>query len=169
MNCSLSTVAARISAAIALLVAAIATSYFWVAAVPLFIAAGFVATVSFVLIPAIKNALVAYSECRGPSESCSIALGIGTLGQAAATLSLVSFLAAGVMQVAALGFLYSWVLAWLGVSLQVAVAAMVKSGQFSCAITVLILLGVLSNAWSYKDCRDKQETGPGNRSETVLE
>lgn len=38
MNCSLSTVAGLISAAIALLVAAIAISYFWVAAVPLFIA-----------------------------------------------------------------------------------------------------------------------------------
>ena len=45
MNCSLNTIAALISTAIALLLAAIAISYFWVAAVPLFIAAGLVASV----------------------------------------------------------------------------------------------------------------------------
>ena len=39
MNCSLSTVYGLISAAIALLLAAIVISFFWVAAVPLFIAA----------------------------------------------------------------------------------------------------------------------------------
>src|SRR5438477_10947044 len=132
MNCSLSTVAGLISAAIALLLAAIVISYFWVAAVPLFIAAGLVASVSFGLIPAIKNALVAYAQCRGASDKCSISLGIDTLGQAAATLSLISFLAAAIMEVAALAFLYSWFLAWLGVSIQVAVAFMVKNGQYSC-------------------------------------
>jgi hypothetical protein len=87
MNCSLNTAAGLISAAIALLLAAIAISYLWVAAVPLFIAAGLVASVSFGLIPAIKNALVDYAQCRGASDKCSIALGINTLGQAAATLS----------------------------------------------------------------------------------
>lgn len=169
MNCSLSTVAGLISAAIALLVAAIAISYFWVAAVPLFIAAGLVASVSFGLIPAIKNALAAYAQCRGASGKCSISLGINTLGQAAATLSLISFLAAAIMEVAALAFLYSWFLAWLGVSIQVAVAFMVTSGQFSCAITVLILLGVLSNAWSYKNCMDQQGSGSVGGSGTILE
>jgi hypothetical protein len=169
MNCSLSTVAGLISAAIALLVAAIAISYFWVAAVPLFIAAGFVASVSFGLIPAIKNALNAYAQCRGESGKCSISLGINTLGQAAATLSLISFLAAAIMEVAALAFLYSWFLAWLGVSIQVAVAFMVTSGQFSCAITVLILLGVLSNAWAYKNCMDQQGSGSVGGSGTILE
>lgn len=161
MNCSLNTVAGLISAAIALLLAAIVISYFWVAAVPLFIAAGLVASVSFGLIPAIKNALVAYAQCRGSSDKCSISLGINNLGQAAATLSLISFLVAAVMEVAALAFLYSWFLAWLGVSIQVAVAFMVKSGQFSCAITILILLGVLSNAWSFKNCMDQQGSGSG--------
>ncbi len=159
MNCSLNTVAGLISAAIALLLAAIVISYFWVAALPLFIAAGFVASVSFGFIPAIKNALLAYAQCRGSSDTCSISLGINNLGQAAATLSLIAFLAAAVMEVAALAFLYSWFLAWLGVSIQVAVAFMVKSGQFSCAITVLILLGVLSNAWSFKNCMDQQGSG----------
>jgi len=65
------------------------------------------------------------------------------------------------MEVAALAFLYSWILSWLGVSLQVAVAFMVKSGQFACAIAILILLGALSNAWSYKSCMDQQGAGGG--------
>jgi hypothetical protein len=155
MNCSLNTLATLISIAIAMLLAAIVVSYLWVAAVPLFIAAGLVAGVSFGIIPAIKNALNDYTACRGPSDTCSISLGINTLGQVAATLSLISFLAAAVMEVAALAFLYSWFLAWLGVSIQVAVAYMVKSGQFSCAIAILILLGVLTNAWSYKSCMDQ--------------
>lgn len=161
MNCSLTTVAALIAAAIALLAVAIVISYLWVAAIPLFIAAGLVAGVSFGLIPAIKNALSAYTQCRGTSGKCTISLAINTLGQAAAVLSLISFVAAAVMEVAALAFLYSWFLAWLGVSLQVAVAAMVKAGQFSCAITILILLGVLSNAWAFKKCMDQQGSGTG--------
>jgi hypothetical protein len=169
VNCSFSTIAGLISAAIALLVAAIAISYFWVAAVPLFIAAALVASVAYGLIPGIKNALAAYAQCRGESGKCSISLGINTLGQAAGTLSLISFLAAGVMEVAALAFLYSWFLAWLGVSIQVAVAYMVTSGQFSCAITVLILLGVLANAWAYKNCMDKQGSLPVGGSGTILQ
>ena len=169
MNCSLNSIAGLISAAIALLVAAIAISYFWVAAVPLFIAAGLVASVSFALIPAIKNALLAYAQCRGASETCPLSLTIGSLGQAAAILSLVSFLAAAVMEVAALAFLYSWLLAWLGVSMQAAVALLVKSGQYSCAITILILLGVLANAWSYKNCMDQQGGGSGSDPVILLE
>lgn len=165
MNCSLNTIAALISTAIALLLAAIAISYFWVAAVPLFIAAGLVASVSFGFIPAIKNALVAYAQCRGTSGKCTISPSLNTLGQAAAVLSLISFAAAAIMEVAALAFLYSWFLAWLGVSIQVAVAYMVQAGQFSCAITILILLGVLSNAWAFKNCMDQQ----GGSTGVVLE
>src|SRR5262245_2704220 len=84
MKCSLNSVAALIATAIASLSAAIALANLWVAAAPLFGAAALVATVSFVLIPAIKNALRAYASCRGPSESCTISLGINNLGQAAA-------------------------------------------------------------------------------------
>ena len=160
MNCSLNTVYAYISIAIAFLLGAIAISFFWVTAIPLFIAAGLVAVVSYVLIPAIKNALIAYAQCRGPGK-CTITIGINTLGQAAGTLSVISFAAAAVMEVAALAFLYSWLLAWLGVSIQVAVAYMVKSGQYACAITILILLGVLGNAWAFKNCMDQQGGGTG--------
>lgn len=152
-NCSLNTVYAWIAAGIALLLSAITLAYLWVAAVPLFVAAGLVAAVSFGVIPALKSALQAYMQCRGPGK-CTISAAINTLGQLAATLSLISFLAAAVMEVAALAFLYSWFLAWLGVSIQIAVAYMVQAGQYSCAIAILLFLGVLTNAIVYKSCMD---------------
>lgn len=160
-NCSLNTVYGLIAGAIALLLLAMALAYFWVAAIPLFVAAGLVAAVSFGLIPAIKNALISYAQCRGSSDKCTISLSIDILGQAAATLSAIAFLAAAIMEVAALAFLYSWFLAWLGVSIQVAVAYLVKTGLFACAITILLLLGVLTNANSYKSCMDQQGSGSG--------
>lgn len=159
MNCSLSTVQGLIAAAIAALLAAIALAYFWVTALPLFAAAALVASVAFYFIPAIKKALLDYVACRGRSDKCRISLTIDTLGQAAATLSVISFALAAVMQVAALAFLYSWFLAWLGVSTMAAVLILVKAGIFACAITALLLLGVLSNAWAYKKCMDAQQEG----------
>jgi hypothetical protein len=71
----------------------------------------------------------------------------------------ISFAAAAVMQVAALAFLYTWLLAWLGISMMAAVLILVKAGIFACAITALLLLGVLSNAWAYKKCMDAQQEG----------
>jgi len=84
---------------------------------------------------------------------------IDTLGQAAAVLSVVSFVAAGIMEIAALALLYSWLLAWLGVSIQAAVATLVYSGIAACATVIAILLGVISNAYSYKNfkCLQLQE------------
>jgi len=163
MNCSLDAVYKLITGAIAALLAAIALAYFWVTALPLFAAAALVASVAFYSIPAIKQALLDYANCRGPSDKCRISLAIDTLGQAATVLSAISFAAAAVMQVAALAFLYSWFLSWLGVATMVAVAYLVHAGIFSCAITVLILLGVLSNAWSFKQCMDQQtgDSAPG--------
>jgi len=161
MNCSLDSVSRLIAEAIAALLAAIALAYFWITALPLFAAAALVASVAFYFIPAIKQALLDYANCRGPSDQCRISLTIDTLGQAAATLSAVAFLVAATMQVAALAFLYSWFLSWLGVSMMVAVVYLVHAGIFSCAITALILLGVLSNAWSFKKCMDQQPGGSG--------
>ena len=159
MNCSLNTVAGLITAAIAALLAAIGLAYFWITALPLFAAAALVASVAFYFIPKIKQALLDYAACRGQSDKCRISLTINTLGQAAATLSAVSFAAAAVLQVAALAFLYSWLLSWLGVGMMVAVLFLVKAGIFSCAITALLLLGVLSNAWAFKKCMDEQQAG----------
>lgn len=161
MNCSLNKVAGLIAAAIAALVAAIALSALWITALPLFGAAALVASVAFYFIPAIKQAILDYVACRGPSDKCRISLALDNLGQAAAVLSVVSFAVAATMQIAALAFLYSWFLSWLGIGMMVAVALLVKTGQYSCAITVLILLGVLSNIWAYKKCLDEQQpSGP---------
>ncbi len=158
MSCSLNNVAGLITAAIAALVAAIALAYLWVAALPLFAAAALVATVALYFIPRIKKAILDYVTCRGPSEACRVNLTIDTLGQAAATLSVVAFAAAAVIQVAALAFLYSWLLSWVGASTMAAVSLLVSAGIVACAITALLLLGVLSNAWSYARCMDAQQS-----------
>ena len=157
MNCSLDKVAGLISAAIAALLAAIALAWLWMTALPLFAAAALVATVTFSLIPAINQAIRDYAACRGPSGKCGTARTIDVLGQAASTLSFVSFAVAGAMQVAALAFLFSWFLAWIGVGMMVAVLFLVKAGIVSCAITALILIGVLSNAWAFKKCMDAEQ------------
>jgi hypothetical protein len=159
MNCSLNTVAGLISGAIAALLSAIALAYLWITALPLFAAAALVASVAFYFIPEIKKALLDYAACRGRSDKCRISLTIDTLGQAAAALSAISFAVAAAMQITALAFLFSWFLSWLGVSMMAAVLILVKAGIFSCAITILLLLGVLSNAWAYKKCMDEQQPG----------
>jgi hypothetical protein len=156
MNCSLSNVVALIWSAIAALLGAMAAAYLWPTAAPLFVAAGLVATVSFVLIPAIKSAILDYAACRGGTKTCPLASGIDTLGQVAATISAVSFGVAGALQVTALVFLFSWFLSWLGVATEVAVVALVYSGIAACGIGVLLLLGVLSNVYGYKSCMDDQ-------------
>lgn len=156
MNCSLNTVAALILSAIGILGAAIAMAHFWPTVAPLFVAAAFVAAVSFGLIPAIKNALLAYQTCRGRSEKCTISSLINTLGQAASIISFVSFAVAASMQIAALAALASWVLAWLGVAMEVAVAALVYSGMATCGIVMGILVGVLTQSYAYKNCMDRQ-------------
>ena len=157
MNCSLSRVAYLITAAIAALVAAITVSYLWITAWPLFGAAALVGSVSFYFIPAIKRALEDYARCRGASDKCRISLAINNLGQAAAILSVVAFTAAALLQLAALAFLATLILGWIGVGMMVAVAFLVKSGQYACGAAALILLGVLSNAWAFKRCMDEQQ------------
>ena len=168
MDCSLSKVYGLIAAAIAALSAAIVLSWLWVTALPLFAAAALVASVAVYFIPAIKSALLEYAACRGPSDRCRISLTIDTLGQAAAALSAVAFAVAAVMQISALAFLYSWVLSAIGVGIMSAVAIMVQAGQLSCAITALLLLGVLSNAWSYKKCMDDQQTSDPQPGDVFL-
>ena len=69
----------------------------------------------------------------------------------------IAFLVAGVLEIAALAFISSWILAWLSVSMQTAVAYLVNSGITACVIVTGILLGVLSNAYGFKSCMDKQE------------
>jgi hypothetical protein len=161
MNCNLNAVNAWVWVAIGFLLAALAFSFFWVAALPLYIAAALVLTVSLVFIPQIKNALLAYAECRGPSDKCTISQGVNTLGQAAAALSAVAFLVAAVLETSALAFIYSWILSWLAWPLQSAVNFFVHSGQLTCVVVIVLLVGVLSNAYGYKSCMDNQGAGSG--------
>lgn len=167
LSCSLETVSKYIAAAIAALIAAIALSLLWVEAVPLFAAAGLVATVSLYLIPHIKQALLDYATCRGPGN-CTISDGINTLGQLAVALSVGTFVLAGLLQVTALGFLGSWILAVVGGTLEVLVKAIVFSGVASCVTVVIGLLGVLTNAIAFRDCMDQaaKHINPGPIKET---
>lgn len=160
MNCSLSKVMWLIATAIALLVGAIALAVFWIAAGPLYVAAGLVATVSFILVPAIKNALLEYAACRGPSK-CTITNGVNNLGNIGLYLSAGTFLLAAIMETAALAFLYSWFTAWIGISIQGAVVILVASGTTGCAITVFVLIGVISDATGFRDCVNAETGGSG--------
>lgn len=163
MNCSLTNVLALIATAVAMLGLAIGMAllagYVW----PLFLAAALVAVVTLVVIPALKNALQAYADCRGPSQVCSMTSAINSLGQAAAIVSAISFAVAGALQLTALAELASLVASWLGVATEVIVAALVLSGEIACGAAIVILLGVLTNALAYKSCMDKQQpaSGPG--------
>jgi len=154
MKCNLNSVLALIACASALLVAAIVAAYYWPTAAPLFVAAAMVGIVTFVLIPAIKGALFAYAECRGGTSKCSISYSINTLGQAASILSVVAFTVAAILQLTALAFISSVILAFIGVSMEVAVAALVYPGIAACGATIIIFAGVLTNAYSYKRCMD---------------
>jgi len=135
-------------------------AYYWPTAYPLFGAAAMVGIVSFALIPAIKDALIAYAACRGPSSKCSISYSINTLGQAASIISVVSFTIAGLLQVTALAFMASWILALIGVAMEPAVAALVYSGIAACGATILLFAGVLTDAYSYKSCMDQSSPKP---------
>lgn len=162
MNCSLNSVYAWISAAIATLAAAVVAALFFVTAVPLFIAAALVAVVAYVLIPQIKSALQAYGNCRGPVGKCPpISLTIDTLGQAAATLSALTFIYAAVLELGVAAVVGSWIFSWLAPTLQAAVVKLVHGGCYGCAITALILIGVLSNAISFQNCMNQQSKSPG--------
>jgi hypothetical protein len=143
-----------ITAAIAALLAAIVAANLWPTAYPLFAASALVASVTGYFIPKIKSALLDYQKCRGPSDKCQLSLGINNLGYAASTLSAVSFLLAGLMQVTALAFIASFFLSWLAVPIVAAVYYLVKTGTYSCAVTILILIGVTTNAWAFKHCMD---------------
>jgi hypothetical protein len=146
VKCNIGNIIALIIGAIATLAAAIAAAHFWLGAVPLFIAAALVAVVSFYFIPAIKNALLACPE------SCKVSSLINTLGQAAAILSVVAFLVAGAMQLTALAFIASWILSWLGVAMEAAVAALTYSGIATCFIVMLILFGLLTQVLANQKC-----------------
>jgi len=171
MNCNLNRVVALILGAIAALLAAIGLANLWPTAYPLFAAAALVAGVAYVAIPAIKQALLDYAACRGGAGKCASALNltIDTLGQVAATISAITFAAAGALQIAALAAIFSGFLAFLGVGAEAAVVWLVRAGTFACAIAILLLLGVLTNANGFKSCLDGQSGNLGPTTAGTLE
>ena len=170
MKCDFDRVRNLIIWAIAYLAVAIALAALWVSAWSLFPAAVLVGSVSYYFIPAIKQALLDYAACRGPSNTCNIKnIGIDTLGQIATVLSAISFLAAGLLELTALALISSWILSWLGVSLQVAVGYLVKQGIIACLIGIAALSGLLTNAYSYKSCMDNKDSGSGSTGGVLIQ
>lgn len=157
MTCSLDTVAGLVAGAIALLAAAIGLAIYWATVLPLLGAAAIVGTVSFVFIPAIKKAVTDYATCRGPTATCSLSPVINTLGQAGNVLSLIGFTAAAALQIAAIAFYASIILAWVGIPLSAAASGFTGAGIVGCGATILILAGMLTNAYSFKSCMDRQD------------
>jgi hypothetical protein len=76
-------------------------------------------------------------------------------------LSGISFALAGVLQVAALAFLYSVVLAWLGVATEVAVAALVSAGIIACGAVLILLTVAQGQVYAFKRCMDAQNANVG--------
>jgi hypothetical protein len=90
----------------------------------------------------------------------SIAIGLAYAWVAAFPLFAAAALVAAVsFYFIPLAFISSWILSWLGVSMQVAVAYLVNSGIGACAAVIAILLGVLADAYNYKSCMDQAGSG----------
>lgn len=163
MKCSLNTFVALISAAIACLVGAVALAAFWGTALPLFGAAALVASVSYYFIPQIKNEILAYVACRGPSKCEPPTVAIDNLGQAAVILGIGSFLAAGLLQLTALAFISSWLFSVIGWGMEFLVAKFVESGVIACGAVAIILGGILTSVLGYRDCMN-QLTASGQKT-----
>jgi len=159
MKCSLTTVLLLVLLAIACLLTAIGFAVYGYVPVnfwSLFVAAGFVGVVSFVLISAIKNALLAYATCRGPSEKCSIASAINNLGQLPYLISAVTFAIAGALQIAAVAAFLIWIFgAAIAAAIIAQAATLITAGIISCGAGVVLLIGVLTDAYGYQSCMDQ--------------
>jgi hypothetical protein len=156
MDCSLSKFYRMLWEAIGLLALAIAGALIPLNIIGLVASVASVATVSFVLIPAMREELKAYDTCMGPTQSCSVGPNIDLLGQLASILSLVAFAAALALEIPAIAALASVFLAWLGVTLEAAASALKYSGCVACGAGILILLGLLTNVDQYESCREKE-------------
>src|SRR6266550_3865764 len=91
-----------IGSAIGLLALAIVGALIPFNVVGLCIAIASVLTVSIYLIPAMRDELKAYDACMGPSTKCSMAPNIDLLGQVAAIVSAVAFIAALALEIPAI-------------------------------------------------------------------
>ena len=157
-NCNLDTILVLLGFATALILAAIGLAVYWGTAVPLFVAAAFIGAVSIGFIPQIKKALIAYAECRGKTDKCTMSYTIDTLGQASTILSGISFLVAGFLQIAAIALLAIPILDLIGVALEAAVSSLVITGITLCIVTIILLGVILANLYAFKNCMDAVES-----------
>ena len=155
MKCDFTRVVGVISLTIGILIAAsIIAGVFHATVVGLFAAAALVSLVSLVMIPLIKTTIMNYATCRGPSAACSVNPAINTLGQVAELISVVTFLVAGLIQIPALAFLSDFITTLIGLALEVIVWILVISGIVACVTAVIVLSGILTQAYAYKSCMD---------------
>ncbi len=155
MDCNFDRVVGVISLTIGILVAAaIIAGVFHATVIGPIGAAALVVLVSLVMIPLIRTTLMNYVSCRGPSRACSLSHGIDVLGQAAGLISAFAFLAAGILQIAALAFLADFITALVGLALEALVWGLIISGIVGCVAAVIVLSGVLTEANAYKSCMD---------------
>jgi membrane protein YdbS with pleckstrin-like domain len=160
MPCSLQTAYNLIAVAIAMLAAAVAAALIFFNVPGLAVAVGLVLAVSGIpftdlgLIPQIRKAIQAYQDCRGPESRCTLNHSIDLLGQAAAIVSVFSWLAALALQITALGFITSVFLSWLGVAPLAAGEALKWSGIAGAVACSIILVGLVTQLRAYEACRD---------------
>lgn len=157
MNCSLSKFYGFLATAIGLLLLAIAGALIPYNVVGLIISIASVLSVSFGLIPAMRDELKAYDACMGPSTNCgSIASSIDLLGQAAAIISAIAFILALSLEIPAIAALATVIFGWIGLALEAGAYALKLSGIIACGVTILILIGLVSRVKVYEDCRNAE-------------
>jgi hypothetical protein len=165
MQCNLAKVYVLIASAIAMLAAAIAAASIFfnvpglIVAIALALAVSGIPGTNLGIIAQIRLGLLEYDQCRGPSERCRIGPNIDLLGQAASLLSVVAWTIALVLQISALGFITSFFLSWLGVSLAAAGEALKWSGIVGAGAAAAVLIGLLTQVRNYEACRDAEGRG----------
>jgi len=161
MNCKLNAFEIYFTLAICLMALAMALASNWPTAFPLFGAAATIALLVSVVIPKMKQALLDYVACRGPSVKCSVGVTLYKIMQVTALLSGIAFALAGALQVTALAFISTFVLAWLGVATSAIVAVLVSSGILICGTAAVILFIIQGQAWAFARCMDEQDVNVG--------
>ena len=166
VNCSLTKAYALIVSAIAMLAAAIALAVIFFNIPGLIVAIALVLAVSGIpftdlgMVDQIRIALREYATCMGPSENCPIAPSIDLLGKVPMIIGIASWTMALVLQISGLGFLASWILAWVGLPLIAAGEALKIAGSLLVGAGAVMLIGLLTQVRTYEDCR-KSEGQPG--------
>ena len=170
MNCSLKNFYVLAVAAIALLVVAIIGAVIPYNVGGLCLAITSVASVSFIIIPAMRDELKNYDTCMGSGTKCNVASIIDLLGQLASIISFTAFLVALLCEIPAVEFNASIFLVWLGVVFETAASYFKYLGIVNSVICICLLTGLLANVKAYQDCREKEianSDGKGNSASSL--